>query len=449
MHESWRALRYEYRAIGRLAGPIIVGQVAQIATGFTDTVMAGRLGAIDLAAVAVGANLWIPVYLFALGLMMAVSSLVARYHAARRFSTIRDLVRQSLPIVAVLSAFSVMLLYSLPGLLGRLALNPQIMPIVGDYLAAVAWGFPAAIAYLGLRFLSEGLGYTRPMMVIQLVALGLNVLGNWILMYGKFGAPALGAVGAGWSTAIVMWCNLLMLLAWIALHRRYRVIWQAAMPAMNWSQGRALLRLGLPVAVALLSEVGLFAAVALLMGRLGVIEVAAHQVAVSISGLAFMFPLGIATATTVRVAQAIGGGDYPQARLRGLAGISLGVFCALVSATLMVTVPGALAGFYSTDTRVIDLAVRLLLMAALFQFSDAVQVTSAGALRGLPDTLVPMLITLVVYWMIGLPLAYYLGFVRQFGPEGLWLGLIAGLTLAAIWLVWRFLRQVRIQSRSS
>lgn len=430
--------------MGRLAGPIIVGQLAQMATGFTDTVMAGRISPLDLGAIAVGSNLWILPFLFCLGLLMAISSMVSHYYGASRYGAIKDLMRQALSLALLLAIICVIAARGLTGLLHFLQLDADITRVASDYVKAVSWGLPAVIGYLVLRFLSEGIGYTRPMMLIQLAGLGFNVLFNYILMFGKLGMPAMGAVGAGWATAIVMWLNLIFLLLYIATHRRFQTIWQCEAEPRNWSRILETIKLGLPIAIGLTAEVSLFAAVSLLMGKIGVLEVAAHQVAINFASIAFMIPLGVGAATTIRVGHAMGEGRQELARFRGLTGISLAVACTLFTASIMLLLPETIVAIYTDDAEVRTLAIGLLFMAAIFQLSDGIQIAANGALRGMKDTFYPMLITLVVYWLFGLPLSWYLGFTRGFGPQGLWMGLVASLTLAAIWLVWRFMQLNRL-----
>ena len=439
------ALVAEYKQLAKLSAPIIVGQVALIATGFVDTVMAGRISPLALGAIAVGANLWIPVYLFCVGLMMAVSSMVSHYYGAGQYGHIRDLFKQSLIVSAVLGVAGLFAVRQIAVLMDWIGIDPGIVPVAVEYLYAVSWGIPAVCVYLALRFISEGIGYTRPMMVIQIIGLMLNVVLNYILMFGKFGVPAMGAVGAGWATAIVMWINLLMLIFYVIGHHRYSEIWRSVKQQTDWSRLREMLHLGLPIALTLVSEVSMFAAVALLMGRLGVIEVAAHQVAINFAGMMFMIPLGISAATTIRVGHALGKQQPAAARLRGYAGISLAAMCMLATASMMLLFPEQVVSIYSDDAEVAGLAVQLLFMAAIFQLSDGIQVSAAGALRGMKDTLFPMLASVVVYWFFGLPVSYYLGFSQQFGPQGLWAGLVASLTFSAVWLVWRFQRISRVQ----
>ncbi len=440
---NYRSVKREVRLNARLAGPIVLAQVAQVAMGFTDTVMAGRLGPLDLGAIAVGVNLWILPYLFCVGLLMAVSSMTSHYFGAARFGAIRDLMEQVGRTVLILSVLAVGSIWLMAHGLFLLHLDDDITRVAAAYVKAVSFGIPAIVGYLALRFLSEGIGYTKPMMVIQLIALLANVLANWVFMFGKLGAPAMGAEGAGWATALVMWLQLFLLLGYILRHKRYRFIWITPAESREWRKTREMLRVGAPIAVSLVAEVGMFAAVALLMGKLGVTEVAAHQVALNVAAMAFMIPLGISSATTVRVGHALGEGRTWLVRFRGLVGIGFAAACMTLTASVLFLFPQEIVAVYTNDPQVRDLAVKLLLMAAIFQLSDGIQISANGALRGMKDTFYPMMITLVVYWLWGLPLSWYLGFSRQIGPQGLWMGLVAGLTLSAIWLVWRFLRLTR------
>ncbi|MDX2478634.1 MAG: MATE family efflux transporter [Gammaproteobacteria bacterium] len=445
MSENRTALIGEYKQLVKLSVPITIGQVALIATGFVDTIMAGHISPLALGAIAVGANLWIPVYLFSVGLMMAVSSMVSHYFGAAQYSSIRDLIKQSLLVSGVLGVLGFFTVRQLSILLDWIGIDAGIVPVATDYLLAVSWGIPAVCAYLALRFASEGIGYTRPMMLIQVTGLVFNIFLNYVFMFGKLGVPAMGAVGAGWATAAVMWINLLMLVLYIISHHRYADIWQAEKLKADWKRSREMLRLGLPIALTLVNEVGMFSAVGLLMGSLGVVEVAAHQIAINFAGMMFMIPLGISAATTIRVGHALGEQRPLDARFRGLAGISLAGMCMFATASIMLLLPDYIVSIYSDDADVGRMAVSLLFMAAIFQLSDGIQVSAAGALRGVKDTLYPLLVSVVAYWLIGLPFSYYLGIRQQFGPQGLWMGLVASLTLAAIWLVWRFLRVSKVE----
>jgi len=431
----------EARALGRLAGPLVIGQVSQVGMGFTDTVMAGRLGATDLAAVAIGSSLWLPVYLGCVGIMMAVSPTVAQLMGAGRPREVGRVFRQSLWLALIVAALATPLTGRIGMVMPWLGMDPAIVPIADGYLEAIAWGMPAVCVYLALRFLSEGIGHTKPIMYIQLIALATNALGNYILMFGKLGAPALGAVGAGWSSAIVLCLDALFLAIYVKTQPQYGGL--GLLQRLERPSARRLAdlaRLGVPIAVSIIIEVGLFSAVSLLMGSLGVVAVAAHQIALNYSALAFMVPLGIAMAITIRVGQAMGAQDVRRARLAGLVGMALCGGAMAVSALIIVAATQHIVGLYTEDPQVQALAVGLLFMAALFQISDGIQVGAVGALRGLKDTTAPMWITFLSYWIIGLTLAYVLGIDRHLGPRGLWAGLIFGLTAAAVLLSLRFHR---------
>jgi len=292
--------------------------------------------------------------------------------------------------------------------------------------------------------LSEGFGLTRPTMYFSL--LGLALLGpvGYVLMYGRLGFPPLGALGSGIATACVFWIEALAFLAYIATRHHYRAL--ALFSHFDRPKPQAigeLLRIGVPMGVSLFMEASLFVAVALAIGTLGTDVVASHQIAINVASVTFMVPLGIAMATTVRVGHAVGRGDAEGVRDAGLVGLGLTLIAQGVSAALMLTIPEHIAGLYTEDTGVIVLAAQLLILAGLFQFSDGLQVAASGALRGLKDTRVPMLITTFAYWGVGMPVGWWLAFRAGLGARGMWMGLIAGLSMAAVLLTTRFWRLAR------
>lgn len=430
----------EVKAMVRLSAPLIVGQISQVGIAFTDTVMAGRLGPADLAAVALGSSLWLPVLLFCIGVMMALSPTVSRLHGAGREAEIALWFRQGAWLALGLGALALPLVHELGAVMPWLGIDAAIIPLTGDYLAAVAWGLPGVCVFLACRYVSEGMGLTRAIMVIQLTGLAVNVVADYVFMFGKLGLPAMGAEGTGWATALVLWLNGIMMLAYLRRSARFRHLalfsgWRG--PAL--APVTRLLGLGLPIAVTMVLEMGLFSAVALLMGQLGPVAVAAHQVAINFAALAFMVPLGLSMGITVRVGHALGAGRWRQARFAGLVGMGLGTAVMTVSAAVMVLAPGSVVAIYTGDPPVMALAVQLLGMAAIFQLADGLQVTALGALRGIQDTTWPMAASMVAYWLVGLPLAWYLGLAQAYGPRGLWVGLVVGLFLAAVTLTLRFL----------
>jgi MATE family multidrug resistance protein len=277
------------------------------------------------------------------------------------------------------------------------------------------------------------------MMYASMIALCGNIAGNYIFMYGKLGMPRMGAVGCGVASAIVMWLMFGFMALYIKLNRAYEPFQAfARFEPPDWPQCRALFRLGTPIAISMFMEASLFSTAALLIGAMGTVAVAGHQIALNVASVTFMIPLGLAMAISVRVGQAMGRGDPDAARRAGFTGIALAATFMALSAICIFLFPELIAGLYTNDPAVKNMAVSLLFMAAIFQISDGLQVSGSGALRGLKDTKVPMVITVVAYWVIGMPLGYTLGVTLEGGPRAMWIGFIFGLTAAAVLLNSRF-----------
>jgi multidrug resistance protein, MATE family len=432
-------IRQEAREILLLGGPAIASQLAQIAGGFADTVMAGRLGSRELAAVALGSSIWIPILVLGLGTLMSVAPTVAHCFGAGQFPEAGRQVRQGLWLSLAVGLLLFLATRASVSLLAMFHVDPGIAPTTAEFLKAVSWGIPAFAATTVLRNFSDAVSMTRASMVASLVGLAVNVAGNWLFMYGKLGLPRLGAVGCGVATAISQWVVLAAMIAWIAsrpCYRRFEAFARFDPPDLKTLA--RLLRLGLPIGACLFMEVSLFAAVALLMGHLGSNAVAGHQIALNVASVTFMVPLGISVAITTRVGQAMGRDNLREARRAGLVGCLLSLGFMALCAILMSVFPRQIAGIYTGDEKVQSAAVGLLYMAAVFQVFDGMQVSGAGALRGMKDTAVPMAITFLAYWVLGLPIGYWLGIVQNRGPQSLWLGLIAGLMAAALLLNSRF-----------
>lgn len=448
--KNWRQsnsspLRHEIGRTLTLAGPLIIGQLTSFGMNFVDTVMAGRLGQVDLGAIAVGSSVWAAGLLFVLGVLMSLSPAVSQLDGAGRPHQAGELVRQAMWIAGALTVFMVLLVRNAGWVMRALDVDPAVSTLALDYLLAMSWGAPAMLLMLVMRFFSEGTGETRPTMYVGLLGIAVNVPLNYVLMFGKLGFPALGAVGCGWATAIAFWLQCLVLLVYVRFRAHYlpfAVFGIFSRP--NFTEIIGLLRVGLPIGVMIFFEGGLFVATALLIGTLGPLPIAAHQVAINFAAMAFMVPLGLGGAITVRVGNAIGRSDPEGARRAGLVGIAMAGSFAIVSASVMLAIPELIARMYTADRAIIDLAAQLLLFAAVFQLSDGLQASAAGALRGLKDTRLPMFYALVSYWCVGLTLGAWLTFAVGLGARGMWWGLVAGLTLAAILLVGRFWRVSRI-----
>ncbi len=411
---------------------------------FVDTVMAGQLGAVSLGAIAIGGAVWSAVFLFALGVMMAVPPAVSQLDGARQFRAAGAVTRQGCWLALALAAVIWLSIRNCAPLLGVIDVDREVTPVALEYLKALSWGAPGVCLLLALRYFSEGVGRTAPTMWLGFMGVAMNVPANYILMYGKLGFPALGAVGCGWATAMVYWVQFIVLLIWIGWRRGYRPY--AMLSKFDWPDWPALaelLKVGLPIGGMIFVEGSLFVGAALLIGSLGQVPIAAHQIAINFSALCFMVPLGLAGAITVRVGNALGRRDPQAARLAGQVGIGLTLVTQSVAAAMMLLLPGWIVSWYTNDSDVIPLAISLLTIAALFQFPDGIQAAAGGALRGYKDTRIPMIYTVIAYWLAGMPLGWWLTFRMEWGAAGMWTGMIAGLSVAALLLATRFLRTSR------
>ncbi|HWK74205.1 MAG TPA: MATE family efflux transporter [Povalibacter sp.] len=436
-------------SIARLGGPLLINNLSVTGMSFADTVMAGQLGARDLAGLAVGAA-WYNLFMFVgLGLFMAVSPAVAHAYGAQDLRGVTRYVRQSWWMTLGLSLALLIGLWQASWALPALNISPDILPVAVGYVHAMSWGLPGLLAFYSLRFASEGLGYTKPIMFIAFFGLVLNVIGNWIFMYGKFGMPRLGAIGCGVATAITVWLMFLSMLAFVRRHRTYRPFgFFERLDKPDFSVLGELLRLGLPISGSILAEGGLFVAAALLMGAMGAITTGAHQIALNFAAFMFMVPLSISSATTIHVGHTLGRGHVARARFAGFVGIGMCTCVMVISACGILLWNDRIAALYTTDEVVRSLAATLLLAAAVFQISDGLQVGAAGALRGFKDTAVPMALCWFSYWAVGFSLAYVFGVRQGLGPLYVWVGLIAGLTVCAVLLSTRYtwITQARLQA---
>ncbi|UUQ67784.1 MATE family efflux transporter [Pseudomonas fuscovaginae UPB0736] len=437
-----------------LALPIIIAQLAHTAMGFVDAVMAGRVGPRDLAAVALGNSIWVPVFLLMTGILLATTPKVAQHYGAGTPAQIGPVVRQALWLALVVGLGAGLILYNAEPILHLMKVDPELIGPCMDYLRGIGSGLPTVALYHVLRCCSDGMGRTRPSMVLGLCGLALNIPLNYVFIYGHLGVPALGGPGCGWATAIVMWVMLLGMAGWVRRAKVYQpsqVFSRFDWP--QWSVIKRLLGIGLPIGIAVFAESSIFAVIALLIGSLGAHVVAGHQIALNISSLVFMVPYSLGMAITVRVGQALGREQPREARFTAGVGVATALAYGCLSASLMLLFREHLATVYTSDPVVIQVATMLIVYSALFQFSDVIQVTAAGALRGYQDTRVTMILTLFAYWGIGLPVGYALGLTDWFGapsgPSGLWEGLIVGLSCAAVMLSIRLTRSARKRIRMS
>jgi MATE family multidrug resistance protein len=439
---SFTEYKTQTKALLLLGGPLIVNNLAVAGMAFADAVMAGSIGARELAAVAVGGSFWFLGFTLVLGVLMAISPIVSRHFGAGNYDLIGRYTRQGI-YLGVIMGIPLLLLgqFAAAPLLERFGIDPEFRDLTVGYVGGITLGAPAIFVFLALRFTTEGIGYLRPIMITSIFALVCNIFLNYVLMFGHFGAPALGAVGCGYASAITMWIIMFTLAGFVLKSEHYRpfhIFSRIAPPRLDVF--KEIIFLGVPIAITITAESGLFSAVSILMGTRGTDITAAHQIAINFSSTMFMIPLALSGATTVLVGQLIGAGKFREAKVSGWVGILLCAGFMTVSATFLLIFRDAVVGIYTDDSAVIGIAISLLLMAAIFQIADGIQIGAAGALRGYKDTAVPMVINIVAFWVLAFPLAYLAAITYQAPPNYIWATFVLALSVAAILLTWRYRR---------
>ena len=404
----------EARQLLALAIPVILAQVAQTAMGFVDTIMAGAVSATDMAAVAVGTSIWLPAILFGHGLLLALTPTVAQLNGSGRRERIAEQVRQAYWLAFFVAILIMVVLWNAGYVIRAMHdIDEQLALKAEGYLHALLWGAPGYLFFQVMRNQCEGLSKTKPGMVMGFIGLLVNIPLNWIFINGHFGMPALGGVGCGVATGSVYWVMFLVMRFWV---RRMGGLRDIRMQT-RWSPpSRAVLQrlvsLGLPVALALFFEVTLFAVVALMVSPLGIVDVAGHQIALNFSSLMFVLPLSLGVATTIRVGYRLGQGSAEQARVAAWTAQAVGVCMVAITALFTVTFRHQIALLYNDNPEVVALAAQLMMLAAIYQFSDSIQVIGSGILRGYKDTRSIFFITFIAYWILGLPSGYTLSLIH-------------------------------------
>jgi len=459
LHHLWHhpaqqhRLRSELRSLWQLAWPILVGQLANVGMSVVDVVMAGHASAQDLAGVSLGVSIWNMVIISIMGVTMSVNPTVAHLVGAGDLGGVAHVVRQALWKALGLGVVGMALANWAALLFGHMTLEPVVRSLASDFVLITSLALPLFAVYRVLYGYSTSINQTRPLMVIALLSLLLNIVVNGLLVFGLLGFPRLGGLGCAWATLATVAFNLGGLLWWMRRSAAYRSTWplsQFEWP--HWPQINSLLKLGLPIGITYFAETSAFSLIALLIAEFGSQEVAAHQIALNFSALVFMVPLSLGLALLTRVGQSLGAGDAVRARFQAWVGVALGVGFGLTSAVLMALFSTPIARAYTSDSAVVALAAHLLVLAALFQLSDAAQVVASCAIRGYKVTRAPMAIHLTAFWVFSLPLGYALGLAppwlvwapaQAMRAQGFWIALIVGLTIAALGLVWLLRRVAR------
>ncbi|MEZ8092919.1 MATE family efflux transporter [Photobacterium swingsii] len=429
----------ETRRLLKLTIPVLLASVAQTSMGFIDTVMAGSVSATDMAAVSVASSIWLPSILFGVGLLVALVPIVAQLNGSGKKERIPFEVQHGFYLALLISIPIMLILYNAGTLIDHMDVETILAEKTNGYMFAVMFAVPGFLMFQTLKSFTEGLSLTIPGMIIGFIGLAANIPLNWIFVNGKFGAPALGGVGCGVATAIVYWLMFIAMLVYIKFNKRL----QQANLFQTWHklELRALTRLfkmGFPVAASMFFEISLFAVVAIMIAPLGAVMVASHQVAMNFSSLVFMLPMSLGAAVSIRVGHQLGEENLLGAKVSSYCGLATAFVMAVSTAILTVVFREQIIAIYSDNADVILVASQLLLLAAVYQCTDAIQIVAAGALRGYKDMRAIFVRTFIAYWLIGLPLGYTLGMTNlitePMGPHGFWIGIIFGLTSSAIML---------------
>ncbi|WLD91574.1 MATE family efflux transporter [Alkalihalobacillus sp. AL-G] len=431
--------------------PIVITQVGLYSMNFFDTLMSGQASPEDLAGVAIGSSLWVPVFTGLSGVLMALTPIVSQLVGANQkgkvpFSVLQALYLSFFLTIVVMTVGFVILSPILDGM----NLNQKVETVAFHYLAGLSFGMLPLFMYTVLRCFIDALGATRTTMVITLLSLPINVLFNYVLIFGKFGFPKLGGIGAGYASAITYWFILIVAILVVIRHEPFSLyrIFRKWYP-ISFSAWKELLIIGVPIGFAIFFEVSIFAAVTLLMSQFNTTTIAAHQAAINFASMLYMVPLSISMALTIAVGFEVGAKRYKDAKQYSTLGILIAILISLLSTAILILFNETIAGIYTNDQHVLELLSHFLLYAIFFQLSDAVAAPIQGALRGYKDVNITLIMALISYWVVGLPLGYILAKYSSFGPFGYWIGLSSGLLCGAITLYVRLRHlQLKFQSRT-
>ena len=442
MNQAFAIVRHsgfakEASALLRLGAPMMATQFCITGKAFLDTAMAGRYASVDLAGVTLASNLLWPVFMLMTGLTLAVTPMVAQLAGARKLGQSGAIARQGIWVALFASLITIAILRNADVFFALLGAEPAVVAVAVEYLNAVSWGMPPGMIYIALRYTSEGLGQTRPPMFIAALGLLLNGPLNYVLIYGPFGLPALGGVGCGWATAIVMWVELglMIFVTQEPFFRATRLLEQ-----FSWPEAATIariLKIGLPVGVAIFMEMAVYSVIGFLIAALGTSPQAANGIAGNINWMTCVIPISLGSAAAIRVGFYVGAEDREGARRVAMTALKMSLAYALAVSVILVSLRDLLAGIYTTDPTVINIAANLMIFVALYQILDDTMATIEGTLRGYNDTRVPMVFSLVGYWIVALPLGHALatGWFEQLpaiGVYGYWTGMTIGMLLVAV-----------------
>jgi len=443
----------ESKRLFKLGIPLIVSQIAIVGMSVTDTLMAGRFATDDLAAVAVATGLWYPLLVLLIGIISGVSPMMAQRYGKGNFNKLGEALLQSSWLAILLGALTAGIIFIALPAISLLDTTDSIKRISSGYLSAIGFGVIGLALATVFRFFCEANGNTKTPMIINIAAFLINIVLDYVFVFGKLGMPALGGVGCGYATALIYWITALFLMLHALRAKRYSAsVKTIELAPPNKAEISEIVRIGLPASIGICAEVAFFGIVAVLLTPFGGDMVAAHQIALNVSSVIFMIPLGMSMAIAIRVGHLIGQGDAEHARFSAFLTIALTCSLAVITAILTVLLRGPIIALYTDDSTVFSIAYNLIILSAIFQFIDAIQVVSAAALRGYKDTKIPMVIQVFSYWCVGFTFSWSLSLGNITGSsweaEGFWVGFVAGLTAAGILLLARLNRVSRKQMAS-
>lgn len=430
------ALRLELPPMLRLATPVVLAELGWVSMGIVDTIMVGRIGPVAMGAVSVGGVLFYTAAIAGTGLLLGLDTLVSRAFGAGDIDDCHRSLVSSLYLVAPVSLVLIAIVRAFTPRLGSFGIDPAVMREVVPYIDALVWSTFPLLLYSAFRRYLQGMNLVKPVMFALVSANVMNLAGNWILVFGNMGAPAMGTRGSGWATFISRIYMAAVLAGYAWYHdRRYKTGLRGAVLKPDVARIRELLRLGAPAAMQLMFEIGVFALATALIGRLGASTLAAHQIAINAASFSYMVPLGVGAAAAVRVGQALGRGDVAAANRAGWTATALGAAFMSCAGIVYLLAPGFIIRLHTADANVLRAGIPLLAVVAAFQLFDGVQAVTTGALRGAGNTRTAMLCHLFGYWGLGLPVGYFLCFRMNWGAVGLWTGLCVAIVAIGCALV--------------
>ncbi|UII54442.1 MATE family efflux transporter [Cytobacillus spongiae] len=416
--------------------PILITQLGIFSMNFFDTTMSGQFSPVDLAGVAIGSSLWVPVFTGLSGILLAVTPIVAQLVGGKKEEDVAFSVIQGV-YLSIIMAIIVLIIgfFSLNPILHSMSITDEVRRIAYEYLIALSMGIIPLFVYNVLRSFIDALGKTRTSMLITLMSLPINIFFNYVLIFGKFGFPQLGGVGAGYASAITYWLISLISIFIIHRHRPFSTygVFQKIY-SFSFAKWKEILLIGIPIGLSIFFETSIFSAVTLFMSNFDTATIASHQAALNFASFLYMIPLSISMALTIVVGFEVGGKRYQDAKEYSWIGIVIAVLLAFICGVFLFFLRKQVAGIYTTDPHVLELTAHFLLYALFFQLSDAIQAPVQGALRGYKDVNITFVMSLISYWVVGLPFGYYLANYTSWGAYGYWIGLITGLAVGAITL---------------